>query len=538
MLELSKLHPKSSKGRMGYGTAGFRGDASSMDHIFFRMGLLATLRSKSTNAAIAVMVTASHNPENDNGVKLIDPKGEMLSEHWEAYASVLGNSTNESLVDDLKKIIDQEKIDFAKPAIVLLGRDTRPSSPILSEAVRDGVNALMGTVKDFGLLTTPQLHYMVACYNNGQLDVSEDDYYKQFATAFKDLIKNMPVSSPVTVDCAHGIGAPKLRKLGDSLGAAIIDIVVHNEGSGTGRLNEKCGADYVKVQQKAPIGLMMEPFSRYGSFDGDADRLVYYTLDSDCSFILLDGDKIAALFAGYIKELLTESGLELKLGVVQTAYANGTSTKYLNEELQVEVACTRTGVKHLHHVAKTFDIGVYFEANGHGTVTVKPTAMTAIRSLASQTKSDCPSTDTKSTSARMLLHLLELINPTVGDAMCDLLAVEAILHLKNWNLRDWSSVYTELPNRQLKVKVADRTVIITTDAERQVTAPTGLQEAINNAVKQFPQARSFVRPSGTEDVVRVYAESDTQENTDKLAELVGSLVYDLANGQGDRPVVS
>ena len=53
-------------------------------------------------------------------------------------------------------------------------------------------------------------------------------------------------------------------------------------------------------------------------------------------------------------------------------------------------------------------------------------------------------------------------------------------------------------------------MIITTDAERQVTAPTGLQEAINNAVKQFPQARSFVRPSGTEDVVRVYAESDTQ----------------------------
>lgn len=28
-----------------------------------------------------------------------------------------------------------------------------------------------------------------------------------------------------------------------------------------------------------------------------------------------------------------------------------------------------TGVKHLHHEAKNSDIGVYFEANGHGTVT-------------------------------------------------------------------------------------------------------------------------------------------------------------------------
>ena len=32
------------------------------------------------------------------------------------------------------------------------------------------------------------------------------------------------------------------------------------------------------------------------------------------------------------------------------------------------VACTSTGVKHLHHRAASFDIGVYFEANGHGTV--------------------------------------------------------------------------------------------------------------------------------------------------------------------------
>ena len=50
----------------------------------------------------------------------------------------------------------------------------------------------------------------------------------------------------------------------------------------------------------------MEPFHRYGSFDGDADRLVYYTLDSDCNFVLLDGDKIAGLFALYIKNLLND----------------------------------------------------------------------------------------------------------------------------------------------------------------------------------------------------------------------------------------
>ena len=34
----------------------------------------------------------------------------------------------------------------------------------------------------------------------------------------------------------------------------------------------------------------------------------------------------------------------------------------------MNVSCVPTGVKHLHHEAQKCDIGVYFEANGHGTV--------------------------------------------------------------------------------------------------------------------------------------------------------------------------
>ncbi len=35
------------------------------------------------------MITASHNPECDNGVKLIDPYGEMLDQAWEVFANHL-----------------------------------------------------------------------------------------------------------------------------------------------------------------------------------------------------------------------------------------------------------------------------------------------------------------------------------------------------------------------------------------------------------------------------------------------------------------
>lgn len=90
---------------------------------------------------------------------------------------------------------------------------------------------------------------------------------------------------------------------------------------------------------------------------------------------LVDGDKILSLFALFIKQQLSilegdakgKNNYRARLGAVQTAYANGASTAYLRS-LGLEVVLAPTGVKYLHEKAAQYDIGIYFEANGHGTI--------------------------------------------------------------------------------------------------------------------------------------------------------------------------
>lgn len=529
----SALHAKPQGLILQYGTAGFRTNAQHLDHIMFRMGLLAVLRSKQTRSTIGVMVTASHNPEEDNGVKLVDPLGEMLAPSWEEHATCLASAEEQDVRQVLAAIVEKEAVDLTQTAFVVIARDTRPSSEKLSQSVIDGVTVLGGQFHDYGLLTTPQLHYMVYCRNSGGRygQATVEGYCQKLSKAFVDLTNQVSCSGDVKrsvkVDCANGIGALKLREMEHYFSRGL-SVLLFNDGT-QGRLNHLCGADFVKSQQKPPQGIEMKSGERCCSFDGDADRIVYYYCDADGHFHLIDGDKIATLISSFLKELLLEIGESVNLGVVQTAYANGSSTRYLEEVMKVPVYCTKTGVKHLHHKAQEFDIGVYFEANGHGTALFSEAVEVKIKRLAQELD------DGKGKAARTLASIIDLFNQAAGDAISDMLVIEAILALKGLTVQQWDAIYVDLPNRQLKVKVADRRVISTTDAERQAVTPPGLQEAINDLVKKYTLARAFVRPSGTEDIVRVYAEANSQESADRLAYEVSLLVFQLAGGIGERP---
>lgn len=115
-------------------------------------------------------------------------------------------------------IANQNKIDLETPARVVVARDTRASGSRLLGCLLDGLKGAGAEVKDYGFLTTPQLHYMVRCLNTeGTKDAygtpTEKGYYEKFGAAFKTALRGKKPSGSLTVDCANGVGGPKLNEL-------------------------------------------------------------------------------------------------------------------------------------------------------------------------------------------------------------------------------------------------------------------------------------------------------------------------------------
>lgn len=540
--------PLPSGCRFSYGTAGFRADGATMAPAVCRAGILAALRSvKLAGAAVGIVITASHNPVGDNGVKIADPDGGMMAQHWEPFADALANAPDpDALLQMVLQFAKDEGIPLGgeDTAQVLLGRDTRPTGAYLLDAALQGINAIVGArAVDMGILTTPQLHWMVRSKNKGVM-ASESDYFRQLIGSFRRMLELVPkgkggdeVAKKLIVDGANGIGGVKLEQIKVELSG--IDISVRNSGKeGEGILNHMCGADFVQKERVTPHGFNPEDVGvRCASLDGDADRLVYFRLSSasDNRVDLVDGDKILSLFALFIREQLdivnnnggqANKSLSARLGIVQTAYANGASTLFL-KSLGLEVVFTPTGVKYLHKRALEYDIGIYFEANGHGTVVFSEDFISQLESLSNELSSQDDIGSAQYHAVMRLLAASQLINQAVGDALSGLLLVEAILQYKGWSFQDWCGLYSDLPSRQLKVKVKDRSVIVTTDAETKVSQPSSLQELIDKETANYTHGRCFVRPSGTEDVVRVYAEASTQVEADGLAKSVAHHVERL-----------
>jgi phosphoacetylglucosamine mutase len=449
--------------------------------------------------------------------------------------------------------------------VVLLARDTRPSGSALAAAVAAGAAALGAVVHDLGELTTPALHLAVYDAARGALRTSHaaafGAHVERLAAGLEALACGVPpetdsaaarVQQHLWLDCANGVGAAAAAALASHAGLARAGLALTLYNTQRAGLNARCGADYVQKARSPPDGLPTlhalhalhsDDPPLFASLDGDADRAVFFEPSGSARLArLFDGDKACALLASACAAALSAAGgacASLRLGVIQTAYANGGAARFVRGALagtcHAQLVVTPTGVKHLHAAAEQFDIACYWEANGHGSVIFSATA----RNAASAVAADSASPAAACAAARRLLAIDALSNPAIGDGLANVLLVCACLRLARMEPSDWDALYAELPSRHVAVRVADRSAVRTADGdERRCVAPAGLQEAVDEAVTAAggaAAARAFVRASGTEDVVRVYAEAECDAQADALALAVARAVHRLGVGVGDAP---
>ena len=179
------------------------GLASAGMHVF-TLGPLPTnglaMLTKKMKANVGIMITASHNPYYDNGLKLFGPDGLKLSDKIEKK---------------IERIIDSQ------------------TSTHLSKA------SSLGRVK--------------------RLEDANENYIKILKSNFR---KNFSLKGmKIVLDCANGAGYKAGPKLLSSLGAKIISIGVNPNGL---NINEKCGSTYPNniskavKKYKANIGIALD----------------------------------------------------------------------------------------------------------------------------------------------------------------------------------------------------------------------------------------------------------------------------------------
>ena len=285
-------------------------------------------------------------------------------------------------------------------------------------------------------------------------------------------------------------------------------------------LNEDCGAEFVQKDVKYPLNFEKHGLAggKCASFDGDADRLIYFYKSEiegqQETPIVVDGDKQFALILMYIKGLLEKLGIsdqsQLSHVFVQTAYVNSRATRFIKERGINNELCP-TGVKNAHPIVLKYDIGANDEPNGHGTIVCKWDKV--LQSLG----------DKKDTlEAKKIIGILQLSNMTVGDAIANLLLIESVLRDLDMSIQDFSQIYLDNPIRMYKAVVKDRTKFKVIWDESRLTEPAALQETIDTLVASVSEGKAFVRPSGTEDILRLYAEASTVTEMEKLANAIMS----------------
>ncbi len=340
-----------------------------------------------------IMISASHNPYYDNGIKLINSFGEKMEEATIAL---------------VEAYLDGNLVAFGKewPELPLAKRDQ----------IGRTVDYVAGRNRYIGYLIGMGLY------------------------SFKGV--------KVGLDCANGSSWNIAKNVFDALGAKTY--VINNEPDGY-NINTNAGSTHIEVLQKYVVENGLDVGFAY---DGDADRC----LCVDEKGNIITGDHILYLYGRYMKE----RGKLLANTVVTTVMSNFGLYKAF-DELGIDYAKTAVGDKYVYEYMMENGCRLGGEQSG---------------------------------------HIIFSKYASTGDGILTSLKVMEVMMAKKKTLSQLCADLTIYPQVLKNVKVADK---------RTAQDDPDVQAAVAEiASKLGDSGRILVRESGTEPLVRVMVEAETE----------------------------
>ena len=395
---------------------------------------------------------------------------------------------------------------------ILIGRDTRISGDILLQAITKGINASGKKFINLGICPTPAIPFLIkqekmssgimisASHNppeyngikifdhNGQKItknfenkiqqlVEEQKLNQSFSTKeislktnkdlmdiyMKSIIQTMGGGNlsgmKIILDTCYGSATTCAKKIFQNLGA---DVRVINNSENGLKINMNCGSTNLKPLKKA---LEENPADMGFSFDGDADRVI--GLDSKGN--VLDGDHILFLWG---RELMEEKILTNNL-LISTQMANLGFEKAWNKIGGI-LYRTEVGDKYVHDAIKEKKAVLGGEQSG---------------------------------------HILSKINNFSGDGILTAVQIAKYCKRENITLNDWlRSSFEPFPQKLTNINLDFNINKINPKIKILIDQTIESYHANNS-----DNYRIYIRPSGTEPVIRVLVEAKNHRKVHSLS---------------------